>query len=76
MTLRVCMMHENDEQPLRARLTAYTDGDTDQTMALRERSEPVEEYVGRDREVASLVAPTVGSTLRRLSVTAVPGRCR
>jgi len=43
-------------------------------MDLLERSEPVEEYVGRDREVASIVAPTLGSTLRRLSVTAVPGR--
>jgi hypothetical protein len=74
MTLRVSIRNENGVAL--SLLHRYTTGDTDQTAVFLERSEPVKECDVRDREVVSIVAPWLGSTHRRLSCSAVPGRCR
>ncbi len=74
MTLRVSIRHENAVVCPRAR--RYTQGGTDQTTVFLECSEPVKECAVRDREVVSLVAPSLGSTHRRLSCMTVPDRCR
>ena len=73
MTLRVSIMNENVVVPYVAHW--YTSRDTDQTAVFLERSEPGEECDVRDREVVSIVAPCWGSTHRRFSYPAVPGRC-
>ncbi len=73
MTLRVSIMNENVVVPSLDH--RYTSHDTDQTAVFLERSEPGEECDVRDREVVSIVAPCLGSTHRRFSCTAVPGRC-
>jgi hypothetical protein len=57
MTLRVCIMDENGLVcPPGA--PWYTAGDTDQTLVFPERSKPGRESDVRDREGASIVAPT------------------
>ncbi len=56
MTLRVCIIHENGAVRS-SRAAWYIAGDTDQTLVLPERSEPVKESDVRDREGVSIGAP-------------------
>ena len=75
MTLRVCSINENGAvRPSSA--PRYTQDDTDQTLGLPERHEPVKESDVRDREGVAIVASSLESTHRRVSVPAVPDRCR